>query len=76
MEKNPQKEKKVKVLDFNAIVMIICLAFIFSFTILNKLGILESWISISLMILFFAIMAFFLIKSIKKNKEMKDELSK
>jgi L-asparagine transporter-like permease len=77
----PEKEKKeekpkVKILDFSMIIMIICLAFIFSLTILNKTNVLSASISVPLMIIFFAIMLIFLIKSIKKNKEVKDNLVK
>ena len=77
----PEKEKKeekskVKILDFSMIIMIICLAFIFSLTILNKTNVLSASISVPLMIVFFAIMLIFLIKSIKKNKEVKDNLVK
>jgi len=72
----PKEKNKVKVLDFSAIIMIICLAFIFSLTILNKTGLLTNWILYVLLVVFLAIMVFFLMRSIKKNKEIKEEISK
>jgi L-asparagine transporter-like permease len=71
-----KKENKVKLLDANTIIMIICLAFIFSLTILNKTGILTNWILYVLLVVFLAIMIYVLIASIKKNKEISKELEK
>ncbi len=76
-EKEQEKNKNpgIKILDFSAIIMIICLAFIFSLTILNKTGVLTGWFSIALMLIFLIIMVFFLMRSMKKNKEIKEELA-
>ena len=75
-----QKSKRffseIKVIDTNSIIMIICLAFIFSLTILNKTGLLTNWILYVLLVVFLAIMFFFLMRSIKKNKEIKEEIIK
>ncbi len=68
--------KILKSLDFYTIVMIICLAFIFSLTILNKLGILTGWLLYIFLGFFFAIMVASLIISIKKSKEQKKEPKK
>lgn len=69
-DKNEKKEKKKLVLESSTIIMIVSLVFIFLVTIANKINLLPSWLTWTLLILFLAAMVLAMFFPKRKNQKV------